>query len=251
MLYLKKLRKLVIIIVLLIAAFLGYEVQTTDLSSGSNLLSQVIELIPSGDTAEQGSIDLSNIPEYNGEPYIAVNGNIPFFEDTEVTATSFEEYSDLDNLGRCGVAMASVGQDIMPTEERGSIGQIKPAGWHTVKYDCVDGKYLYNRCHLLGYQLTGENANERNLITGTRYLNVDGMLPFENMVADYVMETGNHVMYRVTPIYTGNNLLADGVLMEGYSVEDQGEGITFCVYAYNVQPGVRIDYATGDSSLAE
>ena len=247
----KKLRKFVIIIVLLIAAFLGYEVKTTDLSSGSDLLSQVIELIPSGDTAEQGSIDLSNIPEYNGEPYIAVNGNVPFFEDTEVTATSFEEYSDLDNLGRCGVAMASVGQDIMPTEERGSIGQIKPAGWHTVKYDCVDGKYLYNRCHLLGYQLTGENANERNLITGTRYLNVDGMLPFENMVADYVMETGNHVMYRVIPIYTGNNLVADGVLMEGYSVEDQGEGITFCVYVYNVQPGVRIDYATGDSSLAE
>lgn len=247
----KKLRKFVIIIILLIAAFLGYEVKTTDLSSGSDLLSQVIELIPSGDTAEQGSIDLSNIPEYNGEPYIAVNGNVPFFEDTEVTATSFEEYSDLDNLGRCGVAMASVGQDIMPTEERGSIGQIKPAGWHTVKYDCVDGKYLYNRCHLLGYQLTGENANERNLITGTRYLNVDGMLPFENMVADYVMETGNHVMYRVTPIYTGNNLVADGVLMEGYSVEDQGEGITFCVYVYNVQPGVRIDYATGDSSLAE
>ena len=247
----KKLRKFVIIIILLIAAFLGYEVKTTDLSSGSDLLSQVIELIPSGDTAEQGSIDLSNIPEYNGEPYIAVNGNVPFFEDTEVTATSFEDYSDLDNLGRCGVAMASVGQDIMPTEERGSIGQIKPAGWHTVKYDCVDGKYLYNRCHLLGYQLTGENANERNLITGTRYLNVDGMLPFENMVADYVMETGNHVMYRVTPIYTGNNLVADGVLMEGYSVEDQGEGITFCVYVYNVQPGVRIDYATGDSSLAE
>ena len=247
----KKLRKFVIIIVLLIAAFLGYEVKTTDLSSGSDLLSQVIELIPSGDTAEQGSIDLSNIPEYNGEPYIAVNGNVPFFEDTEVTAISFEEYSDLDNLGRCGVAMASVGQDIMPTEERGSIGQIKPVGWHTVKYDCVDGKYLYNRCHLLGYQLTGENANERNLITGTRYLNVDGMLPFENMVADYVMETGNHVMYRVTPIYTGNNLVADGVLMEGYSVEDQGKGITFCVYVYNVQPGVRIDYATGDSSLAE
>lgn len=247
----KKLRKFVIIIVLLIAAFLGYEVKTTDLSSGSDLLSQVIELIPSGDTAEQGSIDLSNIPEYNGEPYIAVNGNVPFFEDTEVTATSFEKYSDLDNLGRCGVALASVGQDIMPTEERGSIGQIKPAGWHTVKYDCVDGKYLYNRCHLLGYQLTGENANERNLITGTRYLNVDGMLPFKNMVADYVMETGNHVMYRVTPIYTGNNLVADGVLMEGYSVEDQGEGITFCVYVYNVQPGVRIDYATGDSSLAE
>ena len=246
----KKLRKFVIIIVLLIAAFLGYEVKTTDLSSGSDLLSQVIELIPSGDTAEQGSIDLSNIPEYNGEPYIAVNGNVPFFEDTEVTATSFEKYSDLDNLGRCGVALASVGQDIMPTEERGSIGQIKPAGWHTVKYDCVDGKYLYNRCHLLGYQLTGENANERNLITGTRYLNVDGMLPFENMVADYIKETGNHVMYRVTPVFEGENLVASGVQMEAESVEDQGADLSFNVYVYNVQPGVEIDYKTGESREA-
>ena len=159
-------------------------------------------------------------------------------------------YSDLDALGRCGVTCASVGPELMPTEERGDIGSVKPTGWHTVKYDCVDGKYLYNRCHLIGYQLTGENANERNLITGTRYLNIEGMLPFENMVADYVEETGNHVMYRVTPIYEGDDLVAEGVLMEGYSVEDAGEGICFCVHAYNVQPGVEIDYATGESWLA-
>ena len=144
---------------------------------------------------------------------------------------------------------ACVGQDIMPTQERGSIGQIKPTGWHTVKYDCVDGKYLYNRCHLIGYQLTGENANEKNLITGTRYLNIDGMLPFENMVADYVQETNNHVLYRVTPIFEGDNLLADGVLIEGSSVEDNGDDICFCAFAYNVQPGVTINYATGDSAL--
>ena len=135
----------------------------------------------------------------------------------------------------------------MPTEERGSIGSVKPSGWQTVKYDFVDGKYLYNRCHLLGYQLTGENANEQNLITGTRYLNVDGMLPFENMVADYVKETDNHVMYRVTPVFDGAELVARGVLMEAYSVEDGGDGVEFCVYCYNVQPGVKIDYATGDS----
>ena len=247
----KQMRKFGIIVVLLVAAFLGYEVKSIDLNNGSDLLSQFIELIPNEGTTEQEYIDLSNIPEYDGQPYVAVNGNVPFFEDSELTAMSFEEYSDLDALGRCGVAVASVGQDIMPTEERGSIGQVKQTGWHTVKYDFVDGKYLYNRCHLLGYQLTGENANEENLITGTRYLNVEGMLPLENMVAEYVEETGNHVMYRVTPIYTEDNLLADGVLMEGYSVEDQGEGITFCVYAYNVQPGVDIDYQTGNSSLAE
>lgn len=162
---------------------------------------------------------------------------------------SFETYSSLDSLGRCGVAYANVGQDLMPTEERGSIGQVKPTGWHTVKYDCVDGKYLYNRCHLLGYQLTAENANTKNLITGTRYLNIEGMLPFENMVADYVKETNNHVLYRVTPVFDGDNLVATGVLMEGYSVEDQGDGVTFCIFAYNAQPGVEIDYATGDSTL--
>lgn len=191
----------------------------------------------------------SSVPTYSGSAYVAVNDNVPYFTADDLTTTSFESYSSLDSLGRCGVAYACVGQDIMPTEERGSIGQVKPTGWHTVKYDCVDGKYLYNRCHLLGYQLTGENANEENLITGTRYLNIEGMLPFENMVADYVQETGNHVLYRVTPIFEGSNLLASGVLMEGYSVEDSGEDILFCVYAYNVQPGVTIDYATGDSYL--
>ncbi len=192
---------------------------------------------------------LSEVAAYNGEPYVAINGNTPYFTDDDLTTTSFETYSPLDDLGRCGVTYACVGQDIMPTEERGSIGQVKPTGWHTVKYDCVDGKYLYNRCHLIGFQLTGENANEENLITGTRYLNIEGMLPFENMVADYVQETNNHVLYRVTPIFEGENLLASGVLMEGYSVEDEGAEICFCVYAYNVQPGVTINYATGDSAL--
>jgi DNA-entry nuclease len=198
--------------------------------------------------ATESTIDSSNIPEYSGEPYVVINNNNPNFKKKEITDKSFETYSSLDALGRCGVAIASVGKDIMPTEKRGAIGQVKPTGWHTVKYDSVDGKYLYNRCHLIGYQLTGENANEKNLITGTRYLNVDGMLPFEDMVADYVKETGNHVMYRVTPIYKGRNLLASGVEMEGYSVEDKGEGIKFHVYCYNVQPDITIDYATGESS---
>lgn len=190
-----------------------------------------------------------NIPEYSGSPYIAINDNIPFFKEYEVTAESFEEYSRLDSLGRCGKATACIGKDLMPTEERGSIGQIKPAGWHTVKYDFIDGKYLYNRCHLIGYQLTGENANERNLITGTRYLNVEGMLPFENMVADYIKETYNHVLYRATPVYDGDNLLASGVLLEAKSVEDDGDGILFNVYIYNVQPGVIIDYSNGESEV--
>lgn len=193
---------------------------------------------------------LYDLPAYDGTPYVAVNDNVPYFTEDDYTANSFESYSDLDELGRCGVAYACVGADLMPTEDRGSIGQVKPSGWQTAKYDCVDGKYLYNRCHLIGFQLTGENANERNLITGTRYLNVDGMLPFENLVADYVKETSNHVLYRVTPIFEGENLVASGVLMEGYSVEDSGEGVTFCVYAYNVQPGVTIDYATGLSALS-
>ena len=193
--------------------------------------------------------DLSSIPEYSGNPYVEINDNEPYFSDDEYTTSPFEYYSDLDTLGRCGMAYACVGKDIMPTEERGSIGSVKPSGWQTVKYDCVDGNYLYNRCHLIGYQLTGENANEKNLITGTRYLNVEGMLPFENMVADYVKETDNHTLYRVTPIFTGDNLLADGVLMEAESVEDNGEGISYNVFCYNVQPGVKIDYVTGDSSL--
>ena len=180
--------------------------------------------------------------------YIKVNGNVPRFSDEEKkTAAAFENYSDLDALGRCGVAFACVGKETMPTEERGPIGSIKPSGWHSVKYDFVDGKYLYNRCHLIGYQLTAENANEKNLITGTRYLNTKGMLPFENMVADYVKETGNHVLYRVTPVFEGKNLVASGVYMEAYSVEDDGDGICFYVYVFNRQPGVKIDYLTGDS----
>ena len=191
------------------------------------------------------SYSLDDLPVYSGEPYVAVHDNEPFFTQEDMTTNSYETYSDLDALGRCGVAWANVGIDLMPTEERGSIGQVKPSGWQTVKYDIVDGKYLYNRCHLIGFQLTGENANEKNLITGTRYLNVDGMLPFENQVADYVKETENHVLYRVTPIFQGDELVARGVLMEGLSVEDGGEGICFCVYAYNVQPGIVIDYATG------
>lgn len=195
--------------------------------------------------------DMSSVPEFSGSPYIPINGNVPDFSSSDLTPESFEAYSELDNLGRCGVAIASIGQDLMPTEERGEIGQVKPSGWHTVKYDCVDGKYLYNRCHLIGFQLTGENANEKNLITGTRYLNVEGMLPFENMVADYVKETGNHVLYRVTPIYDGDNLVASGVLMEAESVEDSGEGISYNVFCYNAQPGVSIDYATGESWLDE
>ncbi len=192
-------------------------------------------------------VDLNNIPDYINKPYVEVNDNIPYFDESDLTTKSFETYSKLDSLGRCGVAYASIGQDLMPTEERGSIGMIKPSGWHTVKYDNVDGKYLYNRCHLIGFQLTGENANERNLITGTRYMNVNGMLPFENMVADYVQETNNHVLYRVTPIYDGNNLLASGVLMEAYSVEDKGKDISFCVFCYNVQPDIEINYSNGDS----
>lgn len=191
----------------------------------------------------------ATLPEYSDSPYVIVNNNEPFFTENDMTVDSFEYYGELDELGRCTVAYASIGKDLMPTEKRGSIGSVKPTGWHTVKYDIVDGKYLYNRCHLIGYQLTAENANKNNLITGTRYLNVDGMLLFENMVADYIKETNNHVLYRVTPIFTGDNLLADGVLMEAKSVEDNGEGITYNVFCYNVQPGVKIDYATGDSSL--
>lgn len=204
---------------------------------------------PKEETTETStaSFDLSSIPAYSGKVYVAVNNNTPYFTKSDLTETSFEKYAPLDSLGRCGVAYANIGKDIMPTEERGSIGMVKPSGWHSIKYENVDGKYLYNRCHLIGYQLSAENANTSNLITGTRYLNIQGMLPFENMVADYVKGTNNHVLYRVTPIFEGNNLLASGVLMEGYSVEDNGEGICYNVYCYNVQPGIIIDYATGDS----
>lgn len=201
--------------------------------------------VPTGEGTS--AFSLREIPAYSGTPYTEVNGNQPYFTEEELTTQSFETYSELDSLGRCGVAYANVGQDLMPTEPRGEIGAVKPSGWHLVKYDNVDGKYLYNRCHLIAYMLAAENANPQNLITGTRYLNVQGMLPFETKVCDYVKNTGNHVLYRVTPIFDGDNLLADGVLMEAYSVEDAGEGICFCVFAYNVQPGIGIDYATGDN----
>ena len=201
--------------------------------------------VPTGEGTS--AFSLREIPAYSGTPYTEVNGNQPYFTEEELTTQSFETYSELDSLGRCGVAYANVGQDLMPTEPRGEIGAVKPTGWHLVKYDNVDGKYLYNRCHLIAYMLAAENANPQNLITGTRYLNVQGMLPFETKVCDYVKNTGNHVLYRVTPIFDGDNLLADGVLMEAYSVEDAGEGISFCVFAYNVQPGIGIDYATADN----
>ena len=193
-------------------------------------------------------VNLDEIPDYTGSPYVTINENIPYFSEEEYTLDAFEKYSDLDGLGRCGVAYVNICKEIMPTEKRGEIGSIKPSGWHTVKYnDLIDGNYLYNRCHLIGYQLAGENANEKNLITGTRYLNVTGMLPFENQVDDYVEQTNNHVLYRVTPVFEGDNLVASGVEMEAYSVEDDGEGICFNIFAYNVQPGIIIDYSNGES----
>lgn len=196
------------------------------------------------------TISEKDIPAYSGEMTIALNNNEPDFSEEEMTKDSYESYSNLDSEGRCQTAQACIGKDIMPTKKREAIGMIKPTGWHTVKYDSVDGKYLYNRCHLIAHQLTGENANEKNLITGTRSFNVDGMLPYEEMVGDYVRETGNHVLYRVTPVFEGNNLVAKGVQMEAMSVEDKGKDIEFNVFVYNVQDGVDIDYETGESSLS-
>lgn len=196
-------------------------------------------------------LDLSLIPSYSDKAYVKLNNNVPDFDDSMMTTESFEKYSEFDSLGRCGVAFANIGKDLMPTKERESIGMVKPSGWRISKYDFIDGKYLFNRCHLIGYQLTGENANEQNLITGTRYLNVDGMLPFENKVSNYIKSTNNHVLYRVTPHFEGNNPIASGVQIEAKSVEDQGKGIQFNVYCYNVQPRVKIDYATGENSLIE
>lgn len=196
------------------------------------------------------SLDLQKLPEYTGTPYVTINDNEPEFNADAFTTQSFETYSSLDYLGRCGTAYANIGTDLMPDEDRESISQIHPTGWQSTAYDIVDGEYLYNRCHLIAFQLAGENANEKNLITGTRYMNVEGMLPFEERVADYVRDTGNHVLYRVTPVFSGTELVARGVQMEGESVEDQGKGISFNVYVFNVQPGIEIDYATGDSRLA-
>ena len=230
------------VIMVLFVAITGYNPQSTD---NSNTNTTVIEESTTGEI-----FTLEDIPEYTGSIYVVINDNNPAFTKNDYTKTSFETYSELDPLGRCGVAFANIGIDIMPTEERGNIGSVKPTGRQTVKYDIVDGKYLYNRCHLIGFQLTGENANKENLITGTRSFNVDGMLPFENMVADYVKETENHVLYRVTPMYEAKDLVAKGVQIEAWSVEDKGEGICFNVFIHNIQPGVVIDYAIGESSLA-
>lgn len=236
----KWLRVIIVAVILLVALlFTGCQVIST----------------PDYDPVIGSSTDVADvtetIPEYDDEPYFILNDNQPDFDLGDFTTESFETYSSLDYLGRCGVAYANVGLDLMPTEDRESIYEVKPSGWQSVRYDFVDGESLYNRCHLIAFQLTGENANERNLITGTRYMNTEGMLPFEEMIGDYVRETGNHVLYRVTPIFEGTNLVAAGVQMEAISVEDEGEGICFNIYVYNVQPGVIIDYATGDNELDE
>lgn len=233
--------------VLLVAGLL-VTVQLTGCSLSSEITPPPTQPIPTS-TPTVESYDLESIPPYTDEPYVVLQENVPDFDSSDFTTQAFETYTPLDELDRCGVAYANICTELMPTEERGSIGQVKPSGWHTVTYDNVDGRYLYNRCHLIGFQLAGENANEQNLITGTRYMNVEGMLPFENQVADYVEETENHVLYRVTPIFYGDNLVASGVQMEAWSVEDQGEGVCFNVYVYNVQPGITIDYETGESWL--
>ena len=204
------------------------------------------------DYSDSGVTAVFEVPQYSGQPYVEVNNNIPFFATEDLQIGSFEEYSELDSLGRCGAAYACLSKELMPTEERGKIGMVKPSGWQTVKYpEQIKDLYLYNRCHLIAWCLTGENANEKNLITGTRYMNVEGMLPFEEMTADYIDRTNHHVLYRVTPVFEGENLVASGVLMEAYSIEDKGEGIQFCVYCFNVQPGIEIDYLNGESYMVD
>lgn len=192
-------------------------------------------------------LDINNLPEYKGKPYVVINNNEPNFEKSELVTKSFEKYSELDSLKRCGVADSIIGKDLMPTSKRENISSVKPSGWKSIKYNGIDGKSLYNRCHLIGFQLAGENANKRNLITGTRYLNTKGMLPFENMIADYVKETNHHVRYRVTPIFVGNELVSRGVQIEAISIEDNGKAVKFNVYCFNVQPNIEIDYKTGNS----
>lgn len=244
-----------ILLILLFLLFPGVPEKIEEITGIDLNLEQWLDDVLNGSGGSNVSVqmgsefDISKVPEYSGEPYVAINDNIPFFTDDEMTDKSFEYYSELDYLGRCGTCVASIGKDIMPTEDRESISSVTPSGWENNKYstELVDGGYIYNRCHLIGFQLTGENANNQNLITGTRYLNIDGMVGFENMIADYVKETGNHVMLRVTPIFEGNNLLASGVLMEAKSVEDGGDGILFNVFCYNVQPGIVLDYATGNN----
>ena len=270
--YEKSKKFLIISIVVSFISFIGIGItalpveNTTSNNTVNNVVNEIInenvatnevkeENITTNETTTsqttQTKVTLSSIPKYNGKPYVTINNNVPYFNESDLTTKSYEKYSNLDSLGRCGVAVACIGKDIMPTDERESIGSVKPTGWHTVKYKGIDGNYLYNRCHLIGFQLTGENANKKNLITGTRYLNVEGMLPFENMVDDYIEETNNHVMYRVTPMFDGKNLLASGVLIEAKSVEDNGAGIQFNVYCYNVQPNIEINYSNGESKGPE
>ncbi len=232
------------VIALALAVSVSFSLNCSLISGGTNAIITA--------EAASKSFSIKDVPKYSGDPSVLVNNNKPYFTSKEKKNTkAFESYHKLDKLGRCGVAYANICPELMPTEERGEIGSVKPTGWHTVKYNgVVDGNYLYNRCHLIAYCLAAENANKKNLITGTRYMNNEGMLPYEIKVAQYVEDTGNHVLYRVTPIFEGNNLLASGVLMEAYSVEDRGKGISFCVYCYNVQPGVTINYKTGDSKLS-
>ncbi len=241
----KKLPKLgVVPTVILLAIIITLALHYTD------VVDYIKEGLPTQTTVTY-SFTLEDIPTYEDSPYVILDDNMPNFTEEDMTTTSFELYYDLDDLGRCTLTYANIGQDIMPTEDRESISSVYPTGWESVQYDIVDSGWLYNRCHLIGFQLTGENANEENLITGTRYMNVDGMLPFENEVADYIYETDNHVLYRVTPIFEGDDLVAQGVQMEAYSVEDDGEGVCYNIFVYNVQPGIEIDYATGSSQLAD
>lgn len=259
MVFIRKLFKKILTIILYFGFIVLITVDIVDADENTWSQEEEIQSVPVVDASDIENtdievyiFDLANVPAYTGEPYCILNNNQPTFSKEEIVTESFEEYSELDFLGRCGVTFANISTDIMPTEERGEIGHIRPSGWHTVKYNgIIDGNYLYNRCHLIGYQLAGENANEKNLITGTRYLNIEGMLPFENMVAEYVRETENHVLYRVTPVFEGDNLVATGVIMEAYSIEDSGLGICFNVFCYNVQPGIEIDYLTGESSLKQ
>ncbi len=219
------------------------EIETSEDVKNDGRTSEIVQ----DDTSQKDDFDYKVLPEYSGVPYCEVNGNTPVFSKEEKTDYSYEFYGNLDEVGRCTECIANVGSDLMPTEKRGSIGMVKPSGWHTVRYNCIEDSYLYNRCHLIAYCLTAENANERNLITGTRYMNIEGMLPFEEQVAKYIDETSNHVLYKSTPIFLADELVARGVHLQAYSVEDNGKGISFNVFCYNVQPGIVIDYSTGDS----
>ena len=234
-----------IITIIALAVYIG-----SNYKEEINMFLNDLNIIGTTSAFKEISYNIGEIPEYDGvSEYVIINNNEPFFTDEDINTNVFEEYSKLDSLGRCGAAYANIGKELMPTEERGSIGSVKPSGWQTIKYDIVDGKYLYNRCHLIGFQLTGENANKENLITCTRQMNAGTMLDFENEVADYIKKTNNHVLYRATPIFNNDNLVASGVHLEALSIEDNGKGVKFNVYLYNIQDGIEIDYKTGNSRL--